>query len=96
MISITILEALGEVKIWGICLTESDLGSEGIFCDLSLVDTQGQAEQLGWNMSLWSEYCTDYSYSDKELLKLLFNFMVNWHIGISWKWWELILTNVLF
>lgn len=52
MISKTILEALGEVKTWGICLTESDLGSERIFGDLSLVDTQGQAEQLDWNMSL--------------------------------------------
>lgn len=58
-ISITILEAFGEVKTRGVCPTESDLGAEGVFCDLSLVDAQGQAEQLGWNMSLWSEYCTD-------------------------------------
>lgn len=47
VVSITVLEALDQVKIRGICLRESGLGSEGIFCDLSSVDTQGQRSWTG-------------------------------------------------
>lgn len=38
---------LDEVKISGVCLRESGLGSEGVFCDLNLVDTQGRRRWTG-------------------------------------------------
>lgn len=73
--------------MWGTCLRESSLGSEGIFCDLSLVDGQGQRRWTARH-SLGSEYFPDDSYVGTELLKLLFYFIINGHIGISWKLWD--------
>lgn len=47
VISKTILDTFDDVKISGVCLRESGLGSEGVFCDLNLVDTQGRRRWTG-------------------------------------------------
>lgn len=86
VISITISEALGEVRMWGICLKESGLGSEGIFCDLSVVDTP-RAETLDCNMSVGSNISPVILTLIQKCLNCFFYFIINRHTGIFWKLW---------